>query len=290
MHRGDDIHGIDLGGAVAGSDVHAPDGRRGRVTTVGAHHLEWTWLLSWEGSTGTVQLRLEESDDTTSIEVTERADWKDVHDADVFWEQWFGALDDWTRFPTESDERRGLIRYRTDEIWSPRDPRLSELEALTALRRGEHSSSLGALDKVALQALLVRALAAQGKLDEAEKELHAAFSGFKEAPAWVPMLEALERGRIYKERAARVAEADAYADVDELWTEAAEHLARCIWIAPERDLDLVLEAAWELATMTTTADGPGYTSLWAEFGSAVAARAPADVHTAWSPRFAALSG
>lgn len=289
MQHDDVAVGIDFAGAAVGSDVISPDGRAGQVTDAGAHHLGWTWRN--RGNTEddeSVQLRLDECAGATEVTVVTRAARKSAHDVTLFWEQWLDALDDWLTFPTRSAGARSSGRPRTDALWSPHDPQLSELEAATALRRREHDPLPDMLEGVALRALLARALAVQGKLDEAEKVIDDAFSGFKEAPAWVPMLEALERGRIDKERAGHAGQADELLDVDDLWTDAAEHLARCVWIAPGADVDLLLEAAWELASMTTTADGPGYTSLWAEFGRAVAARASAEVRDTWSPRFAAL--
>ncbi|MDO8382813.1 MAG: hypothetical protein Q7T17_07535 [Microbacterium sp.] len=286
LQRGEVALGIDFQGTDVDNWLFGPDGRRGQIVESGQHILLWTWSEPGKMSgQGSVHLRVTELDGETTLEVVENVALEGAERAaSSFWRRWFEALEDWLQFPIRQPSSPGSVRGQRRALWIPHDPRLSELEATATLRARDLKSISDILAEVPLRALQCRALAAQGKLDEAGRVLEETFSGFKEAPAWVPTLQALERGRISKQRALLAAEGEPR-EVNDLWTEAAYDLAQSIWIAPGEDVDLVLEAAWELATMHTTGDGPGYTSMWIEFGRAVAARAPREVRDSWLHKF-----
>lgn len=221
---------------------------------------------------------------------SEPDEWDVVMDGwgDVF-DDWRGVFKDWLTTDLTQARHKPPERARVLALWRPDDPRLTELEimALSASDTGDWSSDW--LVGLQLRALQGRALAAQGRFDEADALLTDAFSGFIEAPPWIPMLQALEEGRVLAYRASAARETMPEADLDDLWTDAAERLAECLRIAPGGgDLELAIEAAHALAALQTTADGPGFTGLWADFGSALAQRAPTGTRERWLAAFAAL--
>lgn len=215
----------------------------------------------------------------------------------TFWTEWLTNLNHWLVGPSNHLSDVVPHQAEVDGLWTPLDPKATEEKVLQYRDLGArwrvrpaHTPSdppwyATWAGEVQLELLHARALSAQGRLEDAERTLHVALAGFVEAPRWAPMLHSLELARTARQRAISMEAEDPLQDTDGIWGEAAEHYRRCIELSRHTNLDIALQATYEIGNLKTTGDHCPPTSMWLDYGLALARRARTPIRDKWSPRF-----
>lgn len=170
------------------------------------------------------------------------------------------------------------------ELWDPLDPAQSHQEAVALLTDAHHRRQSAPTTPrrwgepwhthehavPELEALVARALAAQGDFDGAQAALMRGLGAHQDWPGWVLQLKALTIGRIFKSAGS------SEAAFDSLW------LAVRIWTEGPRDVDvdLLLETLCELATLGHVSPLHPEPAEWARV---VAAMTSAESDDEWHP-------
>lgn len=294
LMQGDEVRGLTLEATTVGERLEWWGDRNhvGEILAVDPGRLlTWRWSPTDDKWSSVVEISLSDRGDGCDVTVKELGfpEPAETKSRVSLWLHWLDDLHWWMTFPTRTARSPRPGSVWIDALVDIEDPARVEIVARGLIQT--RPSRFDLLIEAQLVALQAHAVTDQGRLDEAEAQLDEYFSGFEEAPAWIPMLDCLERGRIAKRRAVRQTERYPDRELDYLWEDAATQLAQVVWFAPWRsgyaDLELALRAIYEVGTMDTTAGATAPTGQWLDLGIAIASRADQSTHLRWMPRLTA---